>query len=462
MGRKKILERKLKRLENKKAALVKRSNESEDVAEVRSINEQLQDIADEMQDVKDELQDIIDAEGDGNGSGSGDGDGSGEGGDGEEERNLPPDNPQLRNGNILGAYGIGVSPAGEQRDNRPYASLEYRTAWKEFVQRGTPIPEDVMTRAAGDTGPTVAEDLGAIIPQTIMDEFIKEASKVYGQIYAKVRKLNIQGGVKIPISKLKAQFKWIEETKPSTRVKAGDIKEYVTFEYNMGEIRISHSILASIVALDVFEKETVKLMLEAWLEAMDKAIISGTGIGQPLGITKDTRVTKNKNQIIELTEEEFGDWTAWRKKLFAKVPLSKRGQGEFLFPNSTVESYLLTMKDKNDRPLFKEATELSMGNTAGSFFGRNTDLVEPDVIADFDTATAGDIVGIFWVPGDYVINTNMVFGIKRYTDEDTNEIINKALTIVDGKIGDTSGCYLIKKAASKAGGSGEESSETGN
>ena len=45
-----------------------------------------------------------------------------------------------------------------------------------------------------------------------------------------------------------------------------------------------------------------------------------------------------------------------------------------------------------------------------------------------------------WVPSDYAINTNFEFGMKRYFDEDTNEWINKGLTIVDGKILDTSGC----------------------
>ena len=66
-----------------------------------------------------------------------------------------------------------------------------------------------------------------IIPTTIMNEFIKKVSKVYGQLYSKVRKLNIQGGVKFPISDLKANFKWITEKTVSDRQKAGDIKEYV-------------------------------------------------------------------------------------------------------------------------------------------------------------------------------------------------------------------------------------------
>lgn len=327
-----------------------------------------------------------------------------------------------------------------------FGTKEYRMAFKKYVQTGEAIPHEL--RAGGDTGTTVTTDIGMIIPTTIMNEFIKDVSKVYGQIYSKVRKLNVNGGVEFPISKLSANFKWITETTVSNKQKAGDIKDKVSFSYHIGEIRVAESLLAQVVSLDVFESEIVRIMVEAYVKAMDTAIISGTGSGQPLGITVDTRVTGNTGNIIEFEADEIGDWTAWRKKLFAKVPLSKRGSGEFLFPASTVESNLLTMKDANGRPLFREATDGTIGNLAGTFFGRDVTLVEPDIIKDYDTASTGDIIGIFWTPNDYAINTQLQFGMKRYFDEDTNEWINKALTIVDGKILDVSGCYLLKKKVS--------------
>ena len=341
----------------------------------------------------------------------------------------------------------GTQMNQQRKDEKDcYATMEYRMAFKKYVQTGTPIPAEL--RAGGDSGTTIATDIGMIIPTTIMNEFIKDVSKVYGQVYAKVRKLNVKGGVEFPISKLSANFKWITETTPSGKQKAGDIKEKVSFSYHIGEIRVAETLLAQVVSLDLFESEITRIMVEAYVKAMDTAIISGTGSGQPLGITKDPRVTGNTGNIIEFEADEIGDWTAWRKKLFAKVPLSKRGSGEFLFPASTVESNLLTMKDANGRPLFREATEGRVGNTAGTFFGREVTLVEPDIVKDYDTAATGDIIGIFWVPTDYAINTNLQFGMKRYFDEDTNEWINKGLTIVDGKILDVSGCYLLKKKVS--------------
>ncbi len=437
----------IKKKEEQEQETRQKMKDAKTADEVRALGDTLQKILDELKEARDMLSEEEKKEG----------------GEQEQEREDVPEQAEQRGGNPLASFGMGNNVPGSKReDESGFASLEYRTAFKAFVQRGTKIPDEVMARAGGDPGTTVADDIGAIIPQTIMNEFIKEVSKVYGQIYSKVRKMNVRGGVKFPISKLKATFKWITETTISGKQKAGDIKEFVEFNYNIGEIRVAETLLAQVVSLELFEAEITRIMVEAYVEEMDKGIITGTGSGQLLGITKDPRVTKNTSNIIRMTAEEFADWTSWRKKLFAKVPLSKRGKGEFLFPSSTVESYLMTMKDKNDRPLFKEATDSNIGNTAGSFFGRTTDLVEPDVRQDFDTAAPGDVVGIFWVPSDYVINTNLQFGMKRWFDDNTNEWINKGLTIVDGKILDVSGCYLIKKAESAGSGSSStEQSGTG-
>ena len=434
MGRKKALEKRMTRLQNKINDLTARSQADDvTVEELRSIQCRMNEIREDMQDVQDELDAIE-----------------------EEQRSQEPEPEQrsqepVNGGVVRGMFGQQTSISGQVTNPDPYATTEYRMAFKDYVQRGTPIPANLNPRmeqrAGGDTGPTVAAELGMIIPTTIMNEFITKVSKVYGQLYSKVRKLNIQGGVKFPISDLKANFKWITETAVSERQKAGDIKEYIEFSYNIGEIRVSQTLLSQVVSLSMFEQEIVRIMVSAYVEAMDKGIMRGTGTGQMLGILNDTRVTSNPGHTIEFTAAEFSDWEKWRKKLFSIIPLSKRGQGEFIFTSGTVEANLLTMKDNNNRPIFREATELNVGEsaTSGRFYGREVTLVEPDIVADFETAGSGDVVGLYWIPSDYAINTNLTFGMKRYFDEEKNEWVNKGLTIVDGKMLDVSGCYIIKK-----------------
>lgn len=443
MNRKKILEKRMARLKAKQEELRSRGLQTTDEKEAADIKEKLSDLTDQIADIQDELDVIAEEESE-----------KAQETEGTETRSAAgqpqrvPATVEVRGGSPLASYSLGGGPqeSRDQTTSSRYASMEYRTAFMNYVQHGVPIPASLNARAAGEPGITLADEIEAIIPETIMKEFIKETTKVYGHIYAKVRKLNIRGGLKFPISNLKANFKWINETTVSDTQNAGDIRDYIQFDYNIAEIRVAQSLLSEVVSLDLFEAEITRIMIEAYVEAMDKAIINGTGNNQILGITNDPRITN----IVEFTDKEMGDWTKWRTKLFAAIPLAKRGKGEFLFPASTVEAYLMTMKDNNNRPVFKEATDLTIGNTGGSFFGKNVDLVEPDIIADYATAAEGDVIGVFWVPDDYVINTNYQFGIKRWEDHDHNMIVNRGLTIVDGKIVDASGCYLLKKKASSA------------
>ena len=428
---KKILEKKHKRLLEKREALKKKALESSDVNEVRSINAQIEELNEDISDLAEEIAAI----------------------DEEEKRSAeqsaqpvtPPANAELRNGSIVGAFQQNAAPTQTRENVDPFNTLEYRQAFMRYAQTGEEIPVNLYQR---DGMPTNTTSLGATIPTTTLNEFINEIRKVYGNLYAKVRKLNIQGAVKVPISKLQATFKWITEDTVSPRQDGGTINDYVEFSYNMAEIRVSQTLLSSIVALDIFEREIVRIMTIAYLQAMDEGIIRGTGNGQMLGILNDPRVLATGN-VIEMTAADINDWQKWRKNFFAKLPLGYRF-GEFIFSLGTVDAYLETMHDANGNPIFRQATGLEVNdgdsrNPNGRFFGREISLVEPDILPDFDTASAGDVIGIFWQPEEYAINTNMAFGMRRWFDEDRNEWVDKMLTVVDGKVLNPKGYWLIKK-----------------
>lgn len=417
MNRKSFLEKRMTRLEKKRDDLIARGQASADVNEVRSINDQVSEINIDIEEIREELS-ILE----------------------EEQRNTPPANAQTVNGGIVASF----SGKQEKRDEDRFGSLEYRMAFKAHVQRGEPIPAEFR-----DGNPANTQTLGATIPTTILNEFINEIRKRYGNLYAKVRKLNIQGAVKVPIAQLQATFKWVTEDTVSPRQDGGKINDYVEFSYNTAEVRVSQTLLSSIVTIDLFEREIVRVMLIAYMQAMDTGIIKGTGVGQMLGILNDPRVAATGN-VVSFTAAELSDWTKWRKKLFSKMPLGYRN-GEFIFPVGTVDAYLETMADSNNNPVFRQATGLEVNdgdasNPNGRFFGREVALVEPDLIQNFDDASSGDVIGIFWQPEEYAINTNMNFGLRRWFDEDRNEWVNKMLTIVDGKVLNPMGIWLLKKA----------------
>lgn len=439
MKRKQILEKRLARLNEKKNNLAARAAASTDANEVRSINDELSDLNAEIEETQAEINALAEEE------------------KAEEERarqfeseqrGRVPEGAKLVNGDVVGSYGLTTKASQTRENSDPFSTLEYRQAFMKYAQTGEAIPTKLYQR---DGVPANTDSLGATIPTTVLNEFINEIRLTYGQLYNKVRKLNIKGAVKVPIARLQASFKWITEDTVSPRQNAGEIKDYVMFEYNMAEIRVSQTLLSEIVSLDLFEREVVNVMVIAYMQAMDDGIINGTGNGQMLGILNDPRVTGLADHVIEMSASDINNWTAWRKKFFAKLPLGYRA-GEFIFPVATVDSYLETMADANNNPVFRQATGLEVNdgdsrNPNGRFFGREVTLVEPDIIPDFDSASAGDVVGIFWQPNEYAINTNMQFGMRRYFDEDRNEWVNKMLTIVDGKVLNPMGIYLIKKKA---------------
>lgn len=373
------------------------------------------------------------------------------------EVETPPATAVRHNADVMGVFTSATAEAkkDEKRGENPLGSDEYRQAFKNFVQRGVKIPAELRSKIA-DFRATLPEeqragvaistnDTEAAIPITVMREVINTVRKRYGNLYSKVTKMNIAGGVKVPVGSLQADFKWIGESTVSPRQKLDKLGS-VTFGYHTAEIRIAQSFLSSILTVTDFETKITEVIALAYLKAMDIAIVKGTGDGMPLGIVNDTRVTN----VVTMTAAQFSNWAYWQKNFFAKRPLGYRA-GNFIMSVGTVDGYLRTMADANNRPLFYEATGLVVNdgdavNPNGRFYGHDIDLVEPDVVADFDTANSGDVVGIFWQPEEYGVNENFGFAMRRYFDEETNEWVNKALTVVDGKVLNPEGFVLIKKA----------------
>ena len=405
--RKQTLEKRLARLNEKLNAITAKVNASTDAAEVRELTEQANEIREDIADINAEIAEITEAE--------------------TRAAEVPAD------AKLVNPLKKETFKTEEAREEDPSAAMEYRKAFMAYVQKGE-------VRDAINVGAN-----GAAIPVTIMNEVINTVRKRYGNLYRKVRKMNVPGGVKIPIGALQASFKWINESTTSPRQGIGNLG-LIQFDYNTAEIRIAQTFLSNILSLSAFEAEIAKVIDIAYLQAMDKAIVAGSGNGAPLGILNDARITN----VVTMTSAQMSDWTQWRKRFFATLPLGYRG-GEFIFPVSTVDAYLETMADSNNNPVFRQATGLEVNdgdaqNPNGRFFGRDISLVETDILPDFDTANANDVIGIYWQPEEYAVNENFGFSMRRYFDEESNEWVDKAIVVVDGKVLNPNGFVLIKKA----------------
>ncbi len=415
MTRKEILTKRLERLQAKKNDLAARNKAAESADEVRSLTATLEDVNAEIEETREEIKAIE-----------------------TEERASGQQAGAPVNGDIVGAFRA-TAPKAETRDENKFESMEYRRAFMAYVLRGQTIPAEYRNGEVIDT-----TDTGAVIPLTIMNEVINTVRKRYGNLYSKVTKTSVPGGVEYPAGALQATFKWTTESTVSPRQKVGEVGK-ISFGYHTAEIRIAQTFISQLLSINAFEAKIAEIIAIAYLQAMDEGIVSGSGKGQMTGILHDARVTKT----VTLTAAQFKNWTAWRKDFFSKLPLGYRS-GEFIFPVSTVDTYLETMSDANNNPIFNQATGLVVNdgdaaNPNGRFFGRNISLVEPDIIEDFDTANQGNVVGIFWQPEEYAINENFGFTMRRYFDEETNEYVNKAIVVVDGKILNPNGFVKILK-----------------
>lgn len=329
--------------------------------------------------------------------------------------------------------------APQKRKSDPYDTEEYRNAFMEFCKSGTPIPLNLRADAT-----TKTTDASAVIPTTILNEIIKEL-KVYGNLYAAVRKLNVQGGVNIPILSLKPTATWITANTATSESDNQKIQANtsVSFSYYGLECKISQTLLTNVTTIEAFQQLFAPLAVEAIAKALDIAIMNGSGTGEPLGITKDTRIPTGN--VITLTPAEFASWSDWKKKVFAKMKKAYR-DGRFFMSQATFDGYIDGMVDSNGQPIGRVNYGIDGGETY-RFGGKTVETVEDDVIKAYEDASTGDVVAVFVKPTDYIINSNMEMQTVKWVDNDTNEIKNKVILIADGKLADANGVILIKKGA---------------
>lgn len=425
---KKFLQDLIARKNTELANLKKRSDESTDLNEVRSIGSQMDAVRSEITDAQAKLNEL-EAE--------------------ERAAAQEPDSRSAFNPTATIAATNMNQAAARSEDEDTRSTMEYRKAFMDYIQRGI-VNKDVLQFEKRSDATGTASDLGVLIPTTVIQSIMQEAEKTYGSLYSKVKKTNLKGGVKYPIGSFSATFNRITETTVSDRQDAGGVTSYVEFSYNIGEIRLARTLLQTVLSVPVFEQEFAKVVAKTYIEAMDKEIINGVAASnQCEGIITEAKKSSGSRilaaNIIEFTADEISDWTAWEKKFFSQIPLSlENAFSEFVMAKQTYVSNLVTMKDNNGQPINKAGYDVT--DKQNKFNEYNVNRVEKDIFKDFDSCTNGEYFGMFWNPEEaYAINSNMEFTVVDYFDQEKNQFVKKALVINDGKVLDPKYIYLFKK-----------------
>lgn len=371
----------------------------------------------------------------------------------------PEDAPPAADTNQRGAFNVLQRGTTQERseDTPVLASRAYEEAFMNYVCRGAAIGADMQARvaqtaeyrAAATTG---AADAGVLVPTTVLQEIIKQLD-AHGNLYRKFRKLNVQGGVKIPVLTIKPVAHWVGEGASEDQKVAAD--DSISFSYFGIEVKIAQTLLGNIVSLDIFNAQFTTLAVEAIIAELERSAFIGDGNGKFLGVLNDERIPAAN--VIEMTIEEIGSWAAWKKKVFAKMKKAYRN-GEFIMAQGTFDGYVDGMVDSVGQPIGRVNYGIDGAETY-RFGGKTVETVEDDVIAPLDQCEVGDVFSVFMKPSDYGVNSNMQMTTTKWTDHDNNKVKTKVQLICDGKLIDPNGVLIIKLKASEAAAAADEGGE---
>lgn len=313
-----------------------------------------------------------------------------------------------------------------------YATMQYRKAFMDYVVRGTAIPTEYRADAV-----TKTTDVGAVIPTTVLNQIVEKLEST-GMILALVTRTAYKGGVAIPVSTVKPVATWVAEGAGSEKQKKTTAKDgMVTFAYHKLRCAVAVSLEVDNMAMSAFETLLINNIVEAMTKALEQAIISGSGTGQPKGIVKETPAT---GQAIETASLSYTDLV----KVEGALPQAYEAGAVWCMSKSTFMGFV-GMTDSNGQPIARVNYGIA-GKPERVLLGRP--VVCCDYLNSFDAASTGDVVAFVFRFKDYILNTNYAMGVKKYEDTDTDDLVTKGIMLADGKVVDKNSLVTLKKKAS--------------
>lgn len=323
-------------------------------------------------------------------------------------------------------------------------SETYRKEFMDFVLRGK-VGENLRKMNTRDDAFTVTSDVTTVIVPTVITEQLFKTNKVAGTLFERVRKTAYPFGVKVKTSATEFEIEWVAERNTSTTKKGATTE--VTFTAFKGLIKFAQSLEVNVTTLPEFEQAMQARMLEGAINSFDKAIVAGLGSdsNQPTGILVDASYTATKSH--KFTDATISDHAEWLKA-FAKVPLKKKPTTVLVINDNDWLTKIVGMKDETGRVVAFETTGFN-GLPQRVFLGRPVITLEGQGLNDYDSisAAAGSATtsfAFFATLEDYYMNINKAMSVRKYIDEDTDDIITKLSLLADGKLVDVTGaipCY---------------------
>ena len=336
----------------------------------------------------------------------------------------------IQNKGVAVLNGTIIDSTNNSFEEDVFASYDYRKAFMNNVLSGAAIPSQFNVDAN-----TKTTDVGSVIPTTIMEKIIEKLEST-GMILPLVTRTSYKGGLSIPTSAVKPVATWVAEGVGSDRQKK--TTGVITFNYYKLRCAVSISLEVGTTTLAAFESVLIANVTEAMVKSLEKAIISGSGIGQPKGILTETVVAGQNVDITLAGKPEYATLIDAESAL----PLAYESEAVWIMTKKTFMRFI-GMVDSQKQPIARVNYGIN-GKPERTLLGRTVVLNDyMDSLVDAPVATA--VVAALFNFKDYVLNTNYNITMKRYEDNETDDEVTKAIMLVDGKVVDKNSLVTITK-----------------
>lgn len=393
----------IKAKEARKAELLTKSNNSSDVAELRSINTELDALNIELTELRGILASLDE-----------------------------PANPEDKRGfDPMSTLG--------SRENRSEgtASLAYRKAFQKYIADGN---KSELRAAAGNS--TGADNVGNVIPENLVNAIIEKVESL-GKIYNLVTHTAFPVGQTIPREATKPVATWVgRNTTTLSSSTSGEgngssvgkttLDTNIVFANFKLRCEVAMTEEVSQMTLSAFEALFIKNVSKAMLRAIEGAIVDGDGYGMPTGILNETPVDGQAISVAAsgkltyklLTEAE------------AEVPEEYEESAKWCMTKKTFLQFI-GMVDSNGQPVARVNYGIN-GKPERTLLGRDVVIYKPQSGSKLgtyaDTVTDDTIFAFIFDFEDYTLNNNYDLGIQHKIDWDNEDHRTKAVAAYDGKV----------------------------
>lgn len=347
--------------------------------------------------------------------------------------------PQMPNfENVTATVNSAAIAAAVSLDGTPavtdvYDTPEYKNAFMRNVAFGAAMPKQFVNTDAN----TKTSDVGSVIPTVTLQKIVEKMESI-GMILPLVTRTAYKGGVAVPTSSAKPTATWVAEGAGSDKQKKATGS--ITFGYYKLSCAVSMSFETTQLTYPMFESIFVAQVAQSMTKAKETAIIKGSGSGQPKGILKETAVTGQNIDVAKASDITYKTLVSAE----AALPQAYDSSAVWCMTKNTFVNKVLGLVDKNDQPVCRANAGLS-GKPEYFIFGRRVVLIGDYMDSYVAEPTADTIVAFMFNFADYLLNEPVAMYTKRYTDNDTDDEIVKAIALCDGKVIDKNSLVTITK-----------------